>query len=163
RMPRISTASPRASRNTPNGPSPLQARISALLREARWILFAALAAWLTLVPATWPPADPGSSPSVPCGATHNHAGPRGAYLSDIRLYLFGYSAWWWVILLLHRVRAGYRRLASHLRAGDGKQPEVLPRVHWEEGVGFFLVLIGSLGIEALRLYSWGMHLPGGTD
>ena len=52
-MPRISTASPRASRNTRNGPSPLQTRISALLREARWILFAALAAWLTLVIATW--------------------------------------------------------------------------------------------------------------
>src|SRR5690606_22270104 len=107
--------------------------------------------------------DPGWSHSVPGGAIHNQGGTLGAYLSDILLYLFGYSAWWWVILLLHRVRAGYRRLASHLRAGDGKQPEVLPRVHWEEGVGFFLVLIGSLGIEALRLYSWGMHLPGGTD
>ena len=59
RMPRISTASPRASRNTRNGPSPLQTRISALLREARWILFAALAAWLTLVLATWSAADPG--------------------------------------------------------------------------------------------------------
>jgi len=160
-MPRISTASPRASRNTRNGPSPLQTRISALLREARWILFAALAAWLTLVLATWSPADPGWSHSVASNTIHNGGGTLGAYLGDILLYLFGYSAWWWVVLLLHRVRAGYRRLASQLR-GPGKE-ETLPRVHWEEGVGFVLLLIGSLGIEALRLYSRGMHLPGGTD
>lgn len=161
-MPRISNASPRASRNTRNGPSPLQTRISALLREARWIFFAALAAWLTLVLATWSPTDPGWSHSVASGAIRNGGGTLGAYLGDILLYLFGYSAWWWVVLLLHRVRAGYRRLATQLRA-TGREPETLPRVHWEQGVGFVLLLAGSLGIEALRLYSWGMHLPGGTD
>ncbi|KCB26247.1 DNA translocase FtsK [Bordetella hinzii] len=163
RMPRISNVSPRASRNTRNGPSPLQTRISALLREARWILFAALAAWLTLVLITWSPADPGWSHSVSNETLHNKGGTLGAYLADILLYLFGFSAWWWVVLLLHRVRAGYHRLASHLRAANGKPIDVLPRVRWEEGIGFALLLVGSLGLEALRLYSWGMHLPGGTD
>ncbi|NMK46219.1 DNA translocase FtsK [Achromobacter sp. Bel] len=163
RMPRISTASPRASRNTRNGPSPLQTRISALLREARWILFAALAAWLTLVLATWSASDPGWSHSVPGDVVRNHGGRLGAYLADILLYLFGFSAWWWVILLLHRVRAGYRRLASQLKVTNGKQPEVLPRVHWEEGIGFFLLLLGSLGMEALRLASRGTHLPGASE
>ena len=148
-MPRISTASPRASRNTRNGPSPLQTRLSALLREARWILFAALAAWLTLVLATWSPSDPGWSHSVPAGAIHNRGGTLGAYLADILLYLFGFSAWWWVVLLLHRVRAGYRRLASHLRVTNRKQPEVLAARALETGIGFFLLLIGSLGMEAL--------------
>lgn len=162
-MPRISTASPRASRNTRNGPSPLQTRISALLREARWILFAALAAWLTLVLATWSASDPGWSHSVPGDAIRNQGGRLGAYLADILLYLFGFSAWWWVILLLHRVRAGYRRLAAQLRVANSKQPEVLPRVHWEEGIGFFLLMIGSLGMEALRLASRGTHLPGASE
>ncbi|QVQ24505.1 DNA translocase FtsK [Achromobacter deleyi] len=162
-MPRISTASPRASRNTRNGPSPLQTRISALLREARWILFAALAAWLTLVLATWTASDPGWSHSVPGDVVHNHGGRLGAYLADILLYLFGFSAWWWVILLLHRVRAGYRRLAAQLRVTNSKQPEVLPRVHWEEGIGFFLLMVGSLGMEALRLASRGTHLPGASE
>jgi S-DNA-T family DNA segregation ATPase FtsK/SpoIIIE len=162
-MPRISTASPRASRNTRNGPSALQTRISSLLREARWILFAAMAAWLTLVLATWNPVDPGWSHSVSAGVIHNKGGTLGAYLADILLYLFGFSAWWWVILLLHRVRAGYRRLAGNLRVtGDGRN-EPLPRVHWEQGVGFGLLLIGSMGLEALRLYSRGSHLPGNTD
>ena len=163
RMPRISNVSARASRNTRNGPSPLQTRIGGLLREARWILFAALAAWLTLVLLTWSPADPGWSHSVASDELHNKGGMLGAYLADILLYLFGFSAWWWVILLLHRVRAGYHRLASHLRAGNGKAPDMLPRVRWEQGIGFALLLVGSLGLEALRLYSWGMHLPGGTD
>lgn len=162
-MPRISTASPRASRNTRNGPSPLQTRISALLREARWILFAALAAWLTLVLATWSASDPGWSHSVPGDVVRNQGGRLGAYLADILLYLFGFSAWWWVILLLHRVRAGYRRLAAQLRVANSKQPEVLPRVHWEEGIGFFLLMIGSLGMEALRLASRGTHLPGASE
>ena len=87
----------------------------------------------------------------------------GAYLADILLYLFGFSAWWWVVLLLHRVRAGYRRLASQLKVTNSKQPEVLPRVHWEEGIGFFLLMVGSLGMEALRLPSRGMHLPGASE
>jgi len=163
RMPRISTASPRASRNTRNGPSPLQTRISALLREARWILFAALAAWLTLVLATWSASDPGWSHSVPGDVVRNQGGRLGAYLADILLYLFGFSAWWWVVLLLHRVRAGYRRLAAQLRVANSKQPEVLPRVHWEEGIGFFLLMMGSLGMEALRLASRGTHLPGASE
>ncbi|OZI19931.1 cell division protein FtsK [Bordetella genomosp. 9] len=160
-MPRISTASPRASRNTRNGPSPLQTRISSLLREARWILFAAMAAWLTLVLATWSSADPGWSHSVPAGVVHNKGGTLGAYLADILLYLFGFSAWWWVILLLHRVRAGYRRLAGHLRTPAANAE--LPRVRWEQGVGFGMLLIGSMGLEALRLYSLGTHLPGSAD
>ncbi|MGU9991808.1 DNA translocase FtsK 4TM domain-containing protein [Bordetella avium] len=161
RMPR--NVSPRASRNTRNGPSPLQSRISALLREARWILFAALAAWLTLVLITWSPADPGWSHSVSSDSLHNKGGALGAYLADILLYLFGFSAWWWVVLLLHRVRAGYHRLASNLRAANDKPADLLPRVRWEQGIGFALLLIGSLGLEALRLQSWGMHLPGDTD
>jgi len=163
-MPRIQTASPRASRNTRNGPSPLQQRLSGLLREARWILFAAMAAWLALVLATWHPGDPGWSHSTSAGGLHNRGGMLGAYLSDILLYLFGFSAWWWVVLLLHRVYAGYRRLADQLRVSTNRREvEILPRVHWEQGVGFVLLLIGSVGMEALRLYSWGMHLPGAAD
>jgi S-DNA-T family DNA segregation ATPase FtsK/SpoIIIE len=162
-MPRIQHASPRASRNTRNGPSPLQQRMSALLREARWIFFAALAAWLGMVLATWHPDDPGWSHSVAHVMVHNRGGRLGAYLSDILLYLFGFSAWCWVVLLLHRVYAGYRRLAVYLRAANNREAEILPRVQWEQGVGFVLLMIGSMGLEALRLYTLGTHLPGAAD
>ena len=162
-MARNSKVSSRGSRNVRKGSSPLQSRLSSLLREARWIFFAALAAWLALVLTTWNPHDPGWSHSVSVTSLHNQGGTLGAYLSDILLYLFGFSAWWWVILLIQRVFAGYRRLADHIRAGQLGQPETLPRVRWEQGVGFFLLLVSSMGIEALRLYSLGRHLPSATD
>jgi S-DNA-T family DNA segregation ATPase FtsK/SpoIIIE len=141
----------------------MQTRILSILREARWIVFAALAAWLTLVLATWNGSDPGWSHSFGRDATelHNRGGLIGAYISDILLYLFGFSAWWLVILLLHRVRAGYLRLANQIRTRG--EPETLARVRWEQGIGFFMVLLGSVGLEAYRLSSWGMQLPGRTD
>lgn len=141
----------------------MQTRILSILREARWIVFAALAAWLTLVLATWNGSDPGWSHSFGRDATelHNRGGLIGAYISDILLYLFGFSAWWLVVLLLHRVRAGYLRLANQIRTRG--EPETLARVRWEQGIGFFMVLLGSVGLESYRLSSWGMQLPGRTD
>ncbi len=141
-------------------PTVLPARISALLREARWLVFAALAAWLALVLASYHPQDPGWSHATLAERIHNHGGRLGAWMSDMLLYLFGLSAWWWVVLLLHRVKAGYQRLADLLRHAD--QPEVLPRVHWEQAVGFVLLLLGSVGLEALRLASWTTDLPAGA-
>jgi S-DNA-T family DNA segregation ATPase FtsK/SpoIIIE len=85
----------------------------------------------------------------------------GAYFADVLLYLFGFSAWWWVILLVHRVRAGYLRLAAQLRTRG--EPETLARVRWEQGIGFFVALLGSVGLEAYRLSSLGLQLPGRMD
>jgi S-DNA-T family DNA segregation ATPase FtsK/SpoIIIE len=82
-------------------------------------------------------------------------------LADILLYLFGFSAWWWVILLVHRVRAGYLRLAAQLRTRG--EPETLARVRWEQGIGFFVAVLGSVGLEAYRLSSLGLQLPGRMD
>ena len=141
----------------------MQTRILSILREARWIVFAGLAAWLTLILATWNGSDPGWSHSFGRDAAtlHNRGGLIGAYISDILLYLFGFSAWWLVVLLLHRVRAGYLRLANQIRTRG--EPETLARVRWEQGIGFSMLLLGSVGLEAYRLSSWGMQLPGRTD
>ena len=133
-------------------------------QEARWILFAALAAWLTLVLATWSPADPGWSHSVSGDAIHNGGGTLGAYLADILLYLFGFSAWWWSSAAALRARRLPPPGQQPARHQSGKAARRLAaRALGRVGIGFVLLLTGSLGIEALRLYSWGMHLPGGTD
>ena len=162
-MARPAAASSRTSRNTRNAPATptvLPSRLSALVREARWLVFATLAAWLALVLASYNPADPGWSHATAADHIHNHGGSLGAWMADMLLYLFGMSAWWWVVLLLHRVRAGYQRLADLLRHPGA--PEVLPRVRWEQAVGFALLLLGSVGLEALRLFSWGDGLPAGS-
>ncbi|NYT58763.1 DNA translocase FtsK 4TM domain-containing protein [Alcaligenaceae bacterium] len=158
-MARLPATSPRSSRNVRNGPSPLQSRLSGLLREARWIVFAALAAWLGLVLATWSPADPAWSHSVHATATLNRGGTLGAYISDFLLFLFGYSAWLWVVLLAQRVVLGFYRL-THILLPSKEEP--LPRLHWEVGIGFFLLFIGVMGTEALQMKQLGAHLPAGA-
>jgi len=138
------------------------------------MVFAALAAWLALVLATWHPADPAWSHASATSVVHNRGGTLGAYLSDILYYLFGFSAWWWVVLLLHRVWAGYAHLAgqgghavalrSNPRRDDHDKTEPpLPRVHWEQGAGFVLLLLASIALEALRLRTLGASLPAHRD
>src|SRR5690606_20368549 len=141
-MARLPAAPSRSSRNVRNGPSPLQTRLSGLAREARWILFAALAAWLGLVLATWSPGDPAWSHSVHASSIANGGGMLGAYVSDLLLFLFGYSAWLWVVLLVQRVVVGFYRLTSVLLP-DSKA-ETLPRVRWEVALGFALLFIGRM-------------------
>ena len=151
--------SARASRNVRNGPSPLQVRLLSFLREARWVLFALLAAWVALVLLTWNPSDPGWSHSTVSPVLHNRGGILGAYVADILYYLLGFSAWLLVILLLHRVYAGYRRLVLHFRDSPD---DSLDRVRWEQGIGFVMLLAGSVGLESLRLGSYGLELPSQT-
>jgi len=148
----------RASRNVRNGLSPLQQKLLGFLREARWVLFALLAAWLSLVLVTWAPSDPAWSHSSSAEVLSNKGGVLGAYTADILLYLFGFSAWLLVICLLNRVRAGWRRLVHHVTRDA--PVEGLERVHWEQGLGFVLLLAGAVGLESLRLASWGTELPG---
>ena len=165
-MSKANVAAPRAgraarsSRNVRNGPSALQTRVLGFLREARWVLFALLAAWLALVLATWSPADPGWSHASGQAVQSNRGGVLGAYVADILFYLFGFSAWLLVLLLVHRVFAGYRRLIRHFSPDAGQQ---LERVRWEHGIGFFMLAAGCLGLEALRLASYGMDLPGRSE
>ena len=159
-MARLPAASSRSSRNVRNGPSALQTRLSGLVREARWILFAALAAWLGLVLATWSPADPGWSHSVHTIGAQNGGGMLGAYVSDLLLFLFGYSSWLWVALLAQRVAVGFYRLTNSLL--PNLKLEVLPRIRWEVGIGFVLLFLGAMGIEAQQLQALGASLPSGA-
>lgn len=107
-MARLPATPSRSSRNVRNGPSALQTRLSGLAREARWIVFAALAAWLALVLGTWDPADPAWSHSVHSSVTQNRGGILGAHVADFLLFLFGHSTWLWVVLLGHRVVVGFQ-------------------------------------------------------
>jgi len=155
-MARLPLAAPRASRNVRNGPSALQTRLSALLREARWILFALLAALLAVVLLTWHPDDPGWSQATHGAVVHNRGGAVGAYLADLLFFLFGDSAWLWVALLVQRVWTSFYRL-GHAAPDAG---EVLARLRWEVGVGFVCLLLGAIGLEA-TLAGQRLHPVGG--
>ena len=163
-------------RSTAAEPQPLPNRLVRLLSEARWLLVASVVLYLILILASYTRSDPGFSFSTGVTRVHNWGGRSGAYLSDLLLFVFGLSAWWWCVLLVRAVAGGYRRLTQH--SNDAELPETGARKnakgagaaqepgdeqHRHEALirsaGFALLLAGSVGIEFLRLYSLKAQLP----
>ena len=130
---------------------PLPERLLGLLRESRWLLLVAVALYLILILFGFNRADPSWSHSASSAITHNPGGVLGAWLADVLLYLFGFSAWWWVTLMLQRVWAGYHRI----RADSIFDKRAL----WVSLLGFLVLLFSSSALEALRLYTWKISLP----
>jgi S-DNA-T family DNA segregation ATPase FtsK/SpoIIIE len=138
---------------------PLPGRLVKLLTEAKWFIFAVFALYLTISLASYSKIDPGWSHAISVAKITNLGGRIGAWLSDILLFMFGLSAWWLCVPLLQTVWQGYRGMAKTLSgAGDDdadKHPfELVIRLG-----GFILLLLGSVGIEYLRLYSLKATLP----
>jgi S-DNA-T family DNA segregation ATPase FtsK/SpoIIIE len=131
--------------------NPLPPKIAALLRESWWLALLALALYLLLVLYTYDKSDPGWSHSVRAESVGNAGGLLGAYVADLMLYLFGLSAYWWVVLCAALVAWSFRRIEK-VAASDR-------RSHIVAAIGFGLVLLASTGIEALRLYSLKVVLP----
>ncbi|MEO8331750.1 MAG: DNA translocase FtsK 4TM domain-containing protein, partial [Gallionella sp.] len=134
-----------ASVDTPGG------KMWALLRESRWLLFTACALYFTVALYGYDRADPSWSHSVSGALTTNPGGVLGAYLSDLLFYLFGFSAWWWVLFMLQRVWAGYRQL----------RPDSIfcRRTLWVSVAGFAVLLPASSALEAIRMHTLKVALP----
>jgi len=122
-----------------------------LLQESRWIALVAVAAFLSLALWGFHRGDPGWSHAVSTTALHNPAGRGGAWLADLLLYIFGFSAWWWVVLMLAMVWWGYRRLDGFRHAD--RRPLYIALT------GFLLLIVSSSALEALRFYSHEAQLP----
>jgi len=133
--------------------APLSARQAALVRESWWLLVVAAVAFLTLILATYHRSDPGWSYSGGGLVVLNRGGVVGAWVADVLLYLFGFSAWWCVFAGIVLVVAGYRRVATH---ADPSRERHHP---WLAVPGFLLLLCASSALEALRLYRLPATLP----
>ena len=131
--------------------NPLPPKIASLLRESWWLAVVALALYLALVLFTFNKADPGWSHSAVVEQIRNSGGRIGAWLSDILLFVFGLSAWWWVVLCAFVVRWSFRRIES-VTSADSRSYVVV-------GVGFTILLVASASMEALRFYSLKATLP----
>ena len=140
-------------------PSGEPSRASRLLREARWLAFAALAIYLFLILVTYSAADPGWSHDAVVTSLGNRGGRFGAWLADVLLSVFGYSAYWLIVLFASRVAIGYRALVrSRLLPDDDAPPEPV----WLHVTGFVVMLIASCGIEYLRAAGLSHGLPQGA-
>ncbi len=133
------------------GPTALSPRFARLVRESWWLLVVAAFLWLALILASYARTDPGWSFSGNSGRIANRGGVAGAWLSDLLLYLFGVSAWWWVVAGVVLVVAGYRRI---------RHPELaLEHPLGLGALGFGLVLVTSAALESLRVYRLPATLP----
>jgi S-DNA-T family DNA segregation ATPase FtsK/SpoIIIE len=129
----------------------LSPRFARLVRESWCLLIAAVLIYIALILSTYTKSDRGFSFTGTNDTIANRGGVVGAWLSDLLLYLFGLSAWWWVAGGVMLLVAGFRRIADPDRARE--HPPGLA------ALGFALVLLSSAAIEAIRLWKLPVILP----
>ncbi|MFZ2301542.1 MAG: DNA translocase FtsK 4TM domain-containing protein [Gallionella sp.] len=145
-------------------------KLLGLLRESRWLLLVACALYFTVALYGYDRADPAWSHSASGALISNPGGALGAYLSDLLFYLFGFSAWLWVLFMLQCVWAGYRNLHPQGvgRWVPGASGSTLPlradsifdrRALWVSATGFAVLLLASSALEAVRMYTLKATLP----
>jgi S-DNA-T family DNA segregation ATPase FtsK/SpoIIIE len=134
-----------------NQGAPLPAKLASLLREAKWLLAVALAAYLLLILLTFHRDDPSWSFAATGAVAQNAGGRFGASVAAVLLHLFGLSAYWWVVLCLVVVAWGYRWLDG--RTLVDRRPLAIALG------GFVLLLVASAALESLRFYSIRATLP----
>ena len=131
--------------------NPLPPRIASLIRESSWIAMLAVVLFLLVILLTYSKSDPGWSHSLRVSGIRNAGGVIGAHLSDLLLYLFGVSAYWWVAFFSAFAVWGFRRIET-TRESDRRSYVIV-------GIGFLVLLAASCGIEYLRLHSLKAALP----
>ncbi|QYG02120.1 MULTISPECIES: DNA translocase FtsK [Massilia] len=135
---------------------PLPGRLARLLSEARWIAGAVAFLYFVLILLSYSKLDPGWSHANVVPRIANLGGRAGAWLSDLLLFIFGFSAWWWGVIFLRQVWRGWRRLTDKLGAKVEEPHHGEMYVRW---IGFALMFAGSVGLEYLRMWSWDVELP----
>jgi S-DNA-T family DNA segregation ATPase FtsK/SpoIIIE len=144
---------------TPTRPrQPLPGRLARLLSEARWIAMAVAFLYFMLIMLSYNKGDPGWSHANVVPQINNLGGRAGAWLADLLLFIFGFSAWWLGVCFLRVVWKGYRRLTDKLGSTANEEPEHDHEMYirW---AGFVLMFAGSVGLEYLRMWSWDVELP----
>ena len=122
-----------------------------LVREAWWLALVAIGVFLALILFTYHRDDPSWSHSASDAALiHNAGGALGAWLSDILLYLFGFSAWWFVVLSFYAMWLVYIKL----EAANNEQPLLIFNI-----VGFGMLLLASATLEAGHIMALPAELP----
>jgi DNA segregation ATPase FtsK/SpoIIIE, S-DNA-T family len=129
--------------------------VSVLRQRARALVGAALWLMVTLALLSRHAEDPGFSTTGSGAPVHNWLGLPGAWVADVLLVIWGFSAWWWVVA---GARAGLGAALRRWRAGPApEQPRWAAPARW---AGFALLLLCSCALEWTRLYGWEARLPG---
>jgi len=128
-----------------------------LIKEAWWLGLVLVGLYITVILFTYHPDDSSWSHMAPNGAViHNSGGSVGAWLSDLLLYIFGFSAWWWAVLAFYAMWFVYLKLEV-VRLVEGR-PSEKPFLLFNF-IGFALLLIASSALEAGHLIGLPASLP----
>ena len=135
---------------------PKNPRHASLVKEAWWLGLVTVGSFLALILYTYHRFDPSWSHSASDGAPiQNAGGVAGAYISDMLLYLFGFSAWWFVVFAFYAMWLVYLRLEV---VAKSERPLLLFNL-----IGFFMLLIASATLEAGHLIQLPADLPLAPD
>lgn len=134
--------------NTSNVSKQLHAESADLAKEAWWLFFAVIGLYFVLILASYYHDDPSWTHSASENAVvHNAGGAVGAWLSDMMLYMFGFSAWWFVVFAFYAIWLVYLRLDV---VAQGRKPLLFLNFF-----GFGMLLFSSSCLE----YGHLIHLP----
>jgi len=140
-------------------PSQSTIRFQKLLSEIKWLIALSACLGLFFILITYHPSDPAWSNNS-SEAVKNLGGKVGAYLADLCLYIFGVSAYWWVILFARRVLSGWRGIAQpNLAEQEVENPQYIKDSWLVRWLGFLMTLFSSVALEAIRLHSLSLPLP----
>ncbi|MDN3518597.1 DNA translocase FtsK 4TM domain-containing protein [Aquisalimonas lutea] len=132
-------------------PSPLGHHVGRGLREASLFLLLAVAIYMVVALVTYHPNDPGWSFSGSGGPVDNAGGVVGAWLADLFLYLFGYLAFLFPVMIAF---SGW--LAWRWQRRDGA-------FHWGvfglRFVGFVFTLASGAGLATLHVEAVPQTVP----
>ncbi|HAJ91301.1 MAG TPA: cell division protein FtsK [Gammaproteobacteria bacterium] len=124
------------------------------LREGALLILSAIAIFLLVSLASYHPADPGWSNSGDVVRIYNAGGLIGAWLADVLLYLLGYLAYLFPIMVGYSGWLVYRGLTP-----SGEIDLHVLAVRW---AGFLLTVGAGCGLATLESGSHQGQLPAGA-
>lgn len=130
----------------------VDAESAGLAKEAWWLFFAVIGLYLVLILASYYHDDPSWTHSASENViVHNAGGAVGAWLSDMMLYMFGFSAWWFAVFAFYAIWLVYLRLDV---VAQGRKPLLFLNFF-----GFGMLLLSSSCLEYGHLIQLPATLP----
>ncbi len=123
-----------------------------LLAETRWIVAALAVLALGSALLSYHRSDPGFTHLSGSSHIANWEGAAGAWVADLLFFLFGFSAFFWVVFAGEWVWRGFARL--HRKPSHSALPL------WVRGPGFAVLMLAATSLESLRLPRAAAVLPG---
>jgi len=124
------------------------------LREGALLLLVAAALYFILSLVTYSPGDPGWSFTGPREQVLNAGGPVGAWLADVFLYLFGFFAYLFPVMVAWN---GWL-MVKETRPDDSVNIHLIA-FRW---LGFFITLASGGALAAMHVSSFQVPLPAGA-